>query len=103
MALKRSGVRIPSGPPNFLGMRHLYILQSESSGKYYIGCTNDLARRLSEHRAGHTTSTRNRGPWKLVYQETFLTAAAARQRERVLKSWKSHRSVQTLVDRKPIG
>jgi len=84
-------------------MPYLYILQSQSSGKYYIGCTNNLARRLSEHQADHTPSTRNRGPWRLVYQEQYETVAEARQRERELKNWKSHRSVQELVVRKSVG
>ncbi len=35
-------------------MGFLHILQSESSGRYYIGSTNDLKRRLSEHRRDHT-------------------------------------------------
>ena len=84
-------------------MATVYILRSESSGKYYIGCTNHLARRLSEHQAHHSPSTRHRGPWQLVYQEQYGTVAKARQRERELKSWKSHRSVQELVDGKSGG
>jgi len=43
----------------------LYILQSETSGKFYVGSTDDLNRRISEHVRGHTPATRGRGPWKL--------------------------------------
>jgi putative endonuclease len=59
----------------------LYILQSETSGKFYVGSTDDLDRRLSEHARGHTPSTRGRGPWKLVHKEEFATLLEARRRE----------------------
>ena len=79
-------------------MAFLYILQSQSSGRYYVGSTKDLQRRLSEHQRNHTPSTRNRGPWTLVYQEQFPTLLEARQRERQIKSWKSARSLRELVE-----
>src|SRR5690606_12001083 len=43
---------------------HVYILQSKTSGRLYIGHTQDLERRMQEHAAGQTRSTRGRGPWK---------------------------------------
>jgi len=79
-------------------MPSVYILQSESTQKFYIGCAADVPTRLAEHQRGQTPSTRGRGPWILVYEEHFDTLAAARARERQLKSWKSHRSIQELVD-----
>ncbi len=79
-------------------MPFLYILQSQSSGRYYIGSTTDLARRISEHHRDHTPSTRNRGPWSLVYQEEFRTLPEARRRELQIKSWKSHRTISELVN-----
>ena len=78
-------------------MPALYILQSERSGKFYIGSTADLTRRLSEHQRGHSPFTRMRGPWTLVYQEEFETITEARRREYQLKSWKSHRSIEELI------
>ena len=78
-------------------MRAMYILQSESSGRFYIGCAEDPATRLAEHNRGQTKSTRGRGPWLLVYQERFATASEALARERQLKKWKSHRSIQELI------
>ena len=76
----------------------IYILESQSTSKFYIGCTADVGARLAEHQRGQTVSTRGRGPWKLVYQEPFGTFAEARQRERQLKSWKSHRSIRELIE-----
>jgi predicted GIY-YIG superfamily endonuclease len=56
--------------------------------------------RLAEHNHGQTLSTRNRGPWQLIYQEEFETLAEARRRERQIKSWKSHRSIEELITSK---
>jgi putative endonuclease len=78
-------------------MAFVYILQSQSSGRYYIGSTNDLHRLLSEHHRNHTPSTRGRGPWTLVHQEKFATLIDARRRERQIKSWKSHRTIAEFV------
>jgi putative endonuclease len=79
-------------------MPAVYILRSESSKRFYIGCAEQPEARLAEHQRGQTISTRGRGPWTLVYQEQFDTLAEARRRERQLKSWKSHRSIQDLIN-----
>ena len=78
-------------------MPSVYILQSERTQRFYIGCATNVAARLAEHQRGQTTSTRGRGPWVLVYQEQFDTLFEARRRERELKSWKSHRSIEELI------
>ena len=79
-------------------MPSVYILRSERSGRFYIGCAEDPLARLTEHNRGQTKSTRGRGPWLLVYQEQFKASSDALERERQLKSWKSHRSLQELID-----
>jgi putative endonuclease len=81
-------------------MPAVYILKSQSSGRFYVGSAADAEVRLAEHQRGQTRSTRGRGPWIMVYQEELDTIAEARHRERQLKSWKSHRTIQSLVDLK---
>ena len=81
----------------------VYILRSESTRRFYVGCAEDPSARLAEHQRGQTTSTRGRGPWSLAYQEHFGTLAEARRRERQIKSWKSHRSIQELIDSSQVG
>jgi putative endonuclease len=83
-------------------MSILYILQSESSGRFYVGSTDDLERRLSEAQRGHTRSTRGRGPWKVVHKEEFTTILEARRRELEIKRWKSSKLIQALV-REAVG
>ena len=84
-------------------MAFVYVLQSRASGRFYIGSTSDLSRRLAEHARRHSPYTRDRGPWELVYQEEYAQLAQARRRERQLKSWKSHRSIQQLIEAQAKG
>ena len=78
-------------------MSCVYILQSESSQRFYVGSTNQLERRLAEHARGRSLATRDRGPWKLVYQENFEFLADARRRELEIKRWKSAKLIRALV------
>ena len=78
-------------------MGFLYILQSDSSGRFYVGSTDDLDRRVSEHQRGKNLATRGRGPWKLVHDEKFDTLSEARRRESEIKRWKSAKLIQALI------
>ena len=73
---------------------YVYVLMSETDGRWYTGCTVDLRRRLAEHKAGHSTSTRYRGPWSLIYYEASLHIEDAQARERYLKSGMGKRYVR---------
>ena len=79
---------------------YLYVLQSQTSGRYYVGSTTDLARRLSEHNRSHSPPTSGRGPWELVYQESFSTLLEARRRELEIKKWKSEKLITHLIETK---
>ena len=63
-------------------MFYVYVLRSE--GRFYIGYSADLKRRLTEHNNGSNYSTRG-AQWELVYYEAYLTREAAQHREHVLK------------------
>lgn len=65
----------------------LYILKC-SDNSYYIGHTDNLEKRLSEHKDGLGGKyTLSRLPIKLVYQELFSSRDDAFQAERKLKKW----------------
>jgi predicted GIY-YIG superfamily endonuclease len=55
------------------------------AGKYYIGISDDLARRVSEHNSGLSRWTRGKGPWTLVWASDFLSLSDARKLENKLK------------------
>ena len=82
-------------------MYFTYILQSESTERYYIGSTDNLDRRVAQHNdagyKGSKTTKRFKGPWKLVYAESSQTRAEAMSREREIKSWKSRKVIQELI------
>jgi putative endonuclease len=75
----------------------LYILRSETTGRYYVGQTQNLNYRLEYHSANYSLSLRNRGPWKLIYQEAFESRAEAVRRERYIESQKSRQFIENLV------
>jgi putative endonuclease len=67
----------------------VYILASKRNGTLYVGVTNDLARRLSEHKAKLVAGfTRKHEVDQLVYFETFNSILEARAREHSLKRWR---------------
>jgi putative endonuclease len=78
-------------------MFFVYILQSQSTGRYYIGYSELPDRRLSEHNSGKVKSTRPYRPWVKVHVEQFATASAAMSREKELKSKKSRDYLQRLI------
>ena len=74
-----------------------YILESETSGRLYIGQTNDLNDRVRRHNAGMNISTRNRGPWKLLFAKQFISRAEAVSCEKKLKSMKNSTKVKEWI------
>lgn len=77
----------------------VYVIQSESSGKIYIGQTNDLASRIRRHnqelpsKKGSYTKL-NKGSWKLIYSENCKTREDAIKREKQLKSAKGREFIK---------
>jgi putative endonuclease len=61
--------------------------------KFYIGVTSNIEQRIQYHKTGRSPFTRNKGPWDLVYSETYQTKQQALRRERELKSWKSSKRI----------
>jgi len=62
----------------------VYVLQGAK--KRYVGITNNLGRRLAEHRSGRTKSAQVIGWFKLLHTEEFPDYSSARKREKFLKS-----------------
>ncbi len=77
----------------------VYILKSTKNNSFYVGCTNDLTRRLKEHQANKTRSLKNKGPFELVYQENYNTLQEARKREAKIKSYKGGNAFKNLIKR----
>ena len=68
---------------------YVYMLASRKQGTLYIGVTNDLIRRVYEHREGAVESfTKRYRVDRLVYFETHESIETAIVREKTLKHWK---------------
>jgi putative endonuclease len=66
----------------------VYILASRKHGTLYIGVTNDIARRVWEHRQGlGSLFVKRYRVARLVYVETHEEIARAIQREKTMKEW----------------
>jgi len=65
---------------------------------FYVGHTDDLTQRIREHQTGRSRFTASRGPWKLIYIEVFSTRSEAMKRERKIKSRKSRRYIERLLE-----
>ena len=66
----------------------IYILCSKRNGTLYIGVTNDLKRRIFEHKSKIIEGfTKKYAVDKLVYVEEFLYIEAAICREKSMKKW----------------
>jgi putative endonuclease len=67
----------------------LYIVTDKPYGTIYVGVTNDLCRRVYEHREGlYEGFSKKYGLKTLVYYEEYPTMLNAIEREKKLKKWK---------------
>ena len=67
---------------------YVYILASQRNGTLYIGVTNDLGRRINEHKNGLIEGfTRKYNVKILVHYEATDTIEGALNREKSLKKW----------------
>jgi putative endonuclease len=80
----------------------VYILASRLGGTLYIGVTNDLVRRVYEHRSKFVPGfTRKYGVDRLIYFEQFNTAEAAITREKQMKKWNRQWKIQLIEKSNP--
>jgi putative endonuclease len=80
----------------------VYIVTNAHDSVLYIGMTNDLARRVSEHRSGEiygfTSAYRCR---KLLYYEHYTEVQDAISRETQLKKWSRAKKVALIATMNP--
>ena len=75
----------------------VYILEC-SDGSLYVGCTNNLAKRLVEHNESKKGAkyTKMRRPVTLKYSETLPSLAEGRKREAEIKRWKREQKLHLI-------
>jgi len=73
---------------------HTYIIISQSSDKIYIGHTDNLKKRLTEHNTpGNIAYTSKAGPWKLIFSQQFENRSGAMHMENYLKRLKNKKYI----------
>jgi putative endonuclease len=78
----------------------VYILANRA-GQLYIGVTNDLERRVAQHRLGLEGYTARHQIFQLVYFETTNDIIAAITREKQLKAWTRRRKIELVESANP--
>ncbi|KKT90698.1 MAG: Excinuclease abc c subunit domain protein [Parcubacteria group bacterium GW2011_GWF2_45_11] len=78
-------------------MYFIYIMQSETTGRYYIGMTENINLRIKHNNSGANRSTKNKGPWNLIYQEKYQDKKSAWIREQQIKSYKGGEAFKKLI------
>lgn len=68
------------------GKYFVYAIKSKKNGRIYIGISKAPFKRLKEHNAGETKSTKGYRPWFLVYYKLIGSRIEARKEEKRLKS-----------------
>lgn len=67
-------------------MHYVYVLKSKKDNNLYIGCTEDLNKRLTYHNTGKVRSTKSRLPFELLYFEEYDDKYKAFYKERFYKT-----------------
>ena len=75
----------------------VYIIKSESNGRFYIGQTQDINQRLEFHNSGRSKYTKNLGPWALFATKNYDTRSDAVKWERKLKNLRSRRLILEFI------
>ena len=81
---------------------YVYILASKRNGTLYIGVTNDLIKRVYEHKNDFIEGfTKKYQVHQLVYYETTSEIISALQREKQLKKWKRAWNIELIEKNNP--
>ena len=83
-------------------MYYVYILASRRHGTLYIGVTNSLQKRLTEHRSGQDSSfVKKYGVYRLVHVESYERPEEAIAREKQLKRRKRDWKIELIERENP--
>ncbi|SNT61681.1 putative endonuclease [Tardiphaga sp. OK246] len=81
---------------------YFYLLASRKYGTLYIGVTNDLIRRVYEHRSKEVDGfTRRYDVDKLVWFEVYDDVLSAIAREKELKKWRRDWKIRLIEEQNP--
>lgn len=86
----------------YMNSYYIYILASQRNGTLYIGVTNDLVKRVWEHKSKVADGfTKKYGVDKLVYFEETSDVGSAIAREKQLKNWQRKWKLELIEGKNP--
>ena len=74
----------------------VYILK-DTNGKFYVGSTENIERRLKQHSLGYTQTTHNMKSPELIFCQKYNSLETARQVERKIKNLKRKDYVEKII------
>jgi len=77
-------------------MAFVYILK-DAAGKYYVGSSTNVDRRIIQHNNGHTHSTHRMDDPQLVFEQEYPTLTKAREIERRIKKLKRKDYIEKII------
>ena len=81
---------------------YVYILASRRHGTLYLGVTNNLVRRVHEHKSKAAPGFASRyGVDRLVWFECYEDPGSAIEREKEIKKWRRDRKVRLIEESNP--
>ncbi|MBC8473753.1 MAG: GIY-YIG nuclease family protein [Candidatus Omnitrophica bacterium] len=78
-------------------MHYVYILKSNKTGRYYIGETDNIGRRLGQHIAGKSSFGKRNKEIELVHRVETNTRGEAKRLELFLKKQKSRQFLEKFI------
>lgn len=76
---------------------YVYIFRSLKDRLFYVGYSEDLKTRVSDHNSGKNLSTKNRRPLELIFYEAFPNKLDALKRERYFKTTKGKTTIKQML------
>ena len=76
---------------------YVYLLESESTGIWYVGLSKDPDHRLLHHNQGKSKFTSGHRPWKMLYKERVGSLSEARKKEKYYKTSAGKRRLKRIL------
>lgn len=78
---------------------YIYLIESEATGIWYVGLSQNPEERLLQHNKGKSKFTSGHIPWKLLYTEKAGSIGAARKLEKYYKTSSGKRKLKKKLGR----
>ena len=75
-----------------------YVIYSQESGTFYYGYFDDLEKVMEMHNSDMISVTRGKGPWVLMFSESFDTRMRAIRQSGFYRTVKGQRFLKSILN-----